>query len=137
MKLKLKEVVPLLNALRALDGLLDHGELRPFTFSFKVTWDKKKDIGLLQKEAERMQAVRTEKQTQYAGGRGREVPADKIEEAARDWEAFLETELDLPLLAFTVADLNVYDKQTNPDGNKIASSILAALDVLISEKPQS
>lgn len=134
MKLLYKELRSVLAAHRALDGLMKNGELDPYLFSCKVTWNKSKNLELLEREVNRLEKIRRERIAAISGGRGKNVPADKETQFALDWEDFLETEVEINgLLKLSHEDLNVFDPKENPTGNKIPSTVLTALRPLILE----
>lgn len=132
MNLKLKQIAPLIKALQSLDGLTERGEFKPFIFTSRVTWNKTKNLGILEREQEDIEKARVSKVTQAAGGKGRVVPEKELPAVQADWTEFLDTDREiLGLLMLTPEDLNLHDKKDNPEGNRITSSVLAVLAPLI------
>lgn len=138
MKLQLKQISPIHAALVALDGNRENGELKPFTFSSKVTWNKTKNITIMERAKAELDKTWLAKQLQASGGKDKTIPGDKAQVLNLDWSEHLETEEEINgLLAFSIEDLDVYDKKENPHGNKIPSSILSSLTPLITFPPET
>ena len=139
MKLALRQIKPLLGEMRALDGLVENNELKPFVFSSKVTWNKVKNIDILERWDRKIEKARIDRSVQAAGGRDKLMSQEIAQSLNLDWADHLDTEEEIPgLLTFSEDDLGVYDKSTNPGGNRIPSSVLATLlpfIVLKSDQP--
>ena len=134
MKLKLKSIQGLLVALSELDGVRKNNVLEPYSFSAKTTWNKAKNIKILRHEHELLNEHRLELVVKYSGDKTKDVPAEKASEFMLEYQDLLEIEQDISgLLLFKRENFNIFDEKENPKGNKIASTTLATLDVLIED----
>ena len=126
MKIRLNKLPGLLAALKATDGTPSS----PFKYAAKFTWNRTKNIKLLQREFDEMQEV------------GQKLLADGSKDPLNPTEDELKivnqkfTELQKEdteihgLLVFKRADFNLFDPATNKAGNVIPAQVLAELDVL-------
>lgn len=128
-------------ALTALDGFksatIDGRETFhvPFSFSAKTTWNKAKNIDIFQKLTTELEKNRQSVVAKYSGSKSKNVPDDKLQAFSDEWSAFIESAMDVSgVLLFDRQELNVFDPETNPKGNKIGSNTLQALMPLL--KPE-
>lgn len=133
MKLKLKRVSPLLNALESLEAVTDEaGKRSLYRFSVKLTWNKTKNITILRRIEEEIEKTRQELVAKYSGRKSVAVPEDKKPEFIDEWNAHMDTEEEIPgLLLLPWTDLDLFDPKDNAKGNLIPSSLLSALDPLL------
>ena len=147
MKLKITEIIKLFNGLMGLDGLKKgltqnggEGEavtvFVPFKFTGKFTLLKVQLINALRKPIEDYNKAVADLQEQYKAQPG-EAPDSLLKKAValragiKDIESF-EHEV-AGMRTFKFSDLNIYDPETNPKGNVIASSIIEQVFPLIEE----
>lgn len=136
-KIKLSQIATLLQCLTGLDGRqriikdangAETSVFEAFDYSIKVTWNRVKNIGLLERKAKDLEKQRDELRKKHGAVGSGEVPKATRQAFIDDWVKTLELEEELTGgLTFSVADLNLYDPKENPTGNKIPGSVLAAL----------
>ena len=147
MKLKLSQIQPLALALGALDGRKRETEndgkkalvFEPFAYSAKFTWNRVKNLGILNRKLEDLEQLRVEIARRHLG----EFKTDEVPEANRpaffaELATAMAIEEEVPgLLRGTRADLNLYDPVENPAGNRLTAAQILAVEVLIDldEKP--
>jgi hypothetical protein len=139
MKIKLAQVNPLINAISALDGnfrAVKDGTSEkivfdPYQLGSKFTWNKVKNLKLLRRKSEEIEEACADL-WKTSGGEGKtklEGPdAIAFNKAKKE---LLQTDEDMPLLMISEADLNIFDPEKNPSGNKIPATTIADLDVLL------
>jgi hypothetical protein len=147
MKLKLKQVQTLAQALGALDGRKRIEEIdgkkqaifEPFAYSAKFTWNRVKNLGILTRKAADIELLRVEIALKHRGkATNAEVPELNRPAYFAELEAALALEEELPgLLRGTREDLNLYDPENNPTGNRLTAAQILAVEALIDldEKP--
>lgn len=139
MKLKPKEIDSITVGLRSLDGLQKPAGpggrdivFEPFLYSSKTTWNKTKNLTLLKRFAEELETTRLDLVKQFSGSITVDVPAAKLPDFVREWNALIDQPQEFAgLLSMTEAELNLYDPKENPTGNRIASSVLEKVTPLI------
>ena len=131
MKITLNKLPGLLAALKATDGTPSS----PFKYAAKFTWNRTKNIKLLQREFDDMQEV-----GQALLKTGSTDPLNPTEDELKIVnQKFTELQKEDTeihgLLVFKRADFNLFDPTTNKTGNVIPAQVLAELDVLTEPEP--
>lgn len=141
MKLKLNQLQPLALALAALDGRKREAEndgrkvvvFEPFAYSARFTWNRVKNLSILNRKLEELEALRIEIARRHLGPfAGAEVPEANRPAFFAELNAALALEEEIPgLLRGTRADLNLYDPADNPTGNRLTAAQILAVEALI------
>ena len=131
MKITLNKLPGLLDALKATDGTPSS----PFKYAAKFTWNRTKNIKLLQREFDDMQEV-----GQALLKTGSTDPLNPTEDELKIVnQKFTELQKEDTeihgLLVFKRTDFNLFDPTTNKTGNVIPAQVLAELDVLTEPEP--
>lgn len=131
MKITLNKLPGLLAALKATDGTPSS----PFKYAAKFTWNRTKNIKLLQREFDDMQEV-----GQALLKTGSTDPLNPTEDELKIVnQKFTELQKEDTeihgLLVFKRTDFNLFDPTTNKTGNVIPAQVLAELDVLTEPEP--
>lgn len=143
MKLKITTIVSLFNGLCGLDGLQKSSGIdgqppifAPYKFRVKFTMQKVKLINILRLKIEeyKQEAADLAKQHKVEPGDKPEVVLSKttaLRDAMRELD---ESEREVEGLSkFKEADLNLYDKESNPSGNVIAATIIEQVMPLLED----
>lgn len=146
MKLKLNTLESLHRNLLALDGYnraikVDGKDALVFerhSYGAKFTWNRVKNLKILRNKLNDIDALRVDIAKRYLDKPSDEiVPVDKQPAFKAEFTKALEIVEDVKgLLRFPVKELNLFDPETNPNGNNIASTILDVLEPFI-EDPKS
>jgi hypothetical protein len=133
---------------KALVGIERDHEGRPFEYDADHTYDVLKIQRVLQREAEDLNALReklvrkhtvapaSESAEDKAVASGNALPAGKLDMPAfmAELNKVLDTEREIPgLLRIKRARLNLYDRENNPEGNRLTASQLLALGPLLED----
>ena len=133
MKIRLNKLPGLLAALKATDGT----PASPFKYAAKFTWNRTKNLKLLQREFDTMQEV-----GQALINAGSKDPLNPTEDELKIvnqkfTELQKEDTIINGLLVFRREDFNLFDPATNKTGNVIPAQVLAELDVLTEPEIES
>ncbi len=136
-KIKLSQIQTLLTCLSGLDGRqriikdangAETAVFEPFEYSVKVTWNRVKNIGLLERKSADLEKQRNKLREKHGAVGTGEVPKEKRQAFLDEWIKTLEIEEELTGgLTFTEKELNLFDPEDNPTGNKIPGTVLATL----------
>lgn len=121
MILKLSNLDPLYKALSELDGN------PPFKFSAKLTWNKARNLSTLGKRLELLGKTRNDMIKPMLSDGQNEIPKERIPEFVFAWSEMMEVEEDIPLLTLDPQGLNIFDPDSNPEGNVIPATVLERL----------
>lgn len=135
MKIKLYKIQVLHAALTSLDGYdtstKDSKAFHHYEYTAKVTWNRRKNLGILRRKIEDIDEERKAIAKKYSDG-GEQVATDKVAVFQKEYLALLDQEEEVDgLIQFSEEDFNLYDSKLNPNGNKIAASTLDILEPLI------
>lgn len=132
MKIKLSKLPQLLAALRALDGTPP----TPFRYTAKCTWNRAKNLRLLQREFDAMQEVGQALLTKDS--RDPLNPTeDEMKIANQKFNELQREDREVGgLLIFQREDFNLFDPVDNKAGNVIPAQVLSELDVLTYSHPE-
>lgn len=141
MKLKLSTLKSLYDNVVALDGFQKAVEIdgkstlvfERHAYGERFTWNRVKALRVLRTKLEDLEALRITIAKRYLDKPTDEkVPVAKETAFRAELAKALEIVEDVKgLLKFPKEDLNLFDPKENPSGNKIASSILDALEPFI------
>lgn len=141
MKLKLADISGLYSNLQALDGFqktetIDGKKTIVFerhSYGSKFTWNRVKNLRILRDQLKDLEDARIAIAKKYLDRPGDENVSPAKEGAYRkEYVAVLETIEDVRgLLKFSAKDLNLFDPKENPEGNRIAATILDGLEPLL------
>ncbi len=136
-KIQLSQLSALHKCLSALDGRqrIIKGEngaetavFEAFEYPLKVTWNRVKNIGLLERKAKELDKARDKLREKHGAVGTGEVPKEKRQAFVDEYTKLLDMEEELTGgLTFSEKDLNLFDPKDNPNGNKIPGSVLAVL----------
>ena len=131
MKIRLNKLPGLLAALKASDGTPSS----PFKYAAKFTWNRTKNMKLLQREFDTMQEVGQALIT--AGSKDPLNPTeDELKAVNQKFTELQKEDVEINgLLLFKRDDFNLFDPVTNKAGNVIPAQVLAELDVLTEPEP--
>jgi len=131
MKIRLNKLPGLLAALKATDGTPSS----PFKYAAKFTWNRTKNIKLLQREFDAMQE---HGQTLLTKGSADPLnpTEDELKKVNQEFTELQKVDTDISgLLLFRRDDFNLFDPVANKTGNVIPAQVLAELDVLTEPEP--
>lgn len=130
MKLSLRKLIAIEDALKSLDGYQKDGKTYPYTLSGTVRRIISKNLALIGVETAALEKARNDVVRSLALPDAPGVVAKGREfEFADQYEKMLDDEEDLPLRKLTVDGLGLDDAFGNP----IPGSVLAALDPIIED----
>jgi hypothetical protein len=150
MKIKLRQVGQFFALLRQLDGYTRvvsapgaplQLSLEPYSFNEQFTWDKVKDLKILRRKLEEIEELMSTLVKKHNNGEALPPDDKRTDEqkaaaaaAQKEIEKALDIEEEIPgLLRFKRAEFNLYDREKNPKGNVIASTLLLDLEPFIEE----
>lgn len=141
MKLKLNTLDSRYRNLLALDGFqravkVDGKDALVFerhSYGSKFTWNRVKNLRILRARLKDIEDLRIEIAKRHLENPDDEtVPPAKQAAFKAEFMKAMEIVEDVKgLLRFPIEDLNLFDPKENPDGNKIASTILVELEPFI------